>query len=228
MKNTNIKALLGHTYFFADLNDEKLDQVFACCNKLNLAKGDVLYEEGDVAHEIYLLVSGEVQLFVSDGAMKKYVLSFCVPGDMMGVIGFIDNSPHDVNCCATENSIILAFSRQSLMTLFGTADGLPSCAEAKNRIIQYLVASVRGLSGKAKSLALVDVYGRVRALINQLLIEQDGMMVLRRQLTQQEIADQIGSSREMVARVLKELVFGNYIRLENRRIIVLKMLPISF
>ena len=54
------------------------------------------------------------------------------------------------------------------------------------------------------------------------------LMYLKENITQQEIADQIGSSREMVARILKELVFGHYIRMENRRIVLLKMLPEHF
>ncbi|AXT47440.1 MULTISPECIES: Crp/Fnr family transcriptional regulator [Chromobacterium] len=228
-ENHNIKALLRGTHLFGHLDNDKLDKALELAESRRLSKGEVLYNEGDSANEVYLLASGCMQVFVSDGLSKKYILQICASGELIGMVGFIDSGERSSNCAADEDSHLLVFSRESLMQLFDTEDGLPHSPEARTRIMCHLVQVVRRMSNKAKNLALMDVYGRVRILINQMLEEQDGdEMVLKKQLTQQEIADQIGSSREMVARILKELVFGRYIRLENRRIVVLKMLPVNF
>mgnify|MGYP000458632161 FL=1 len=98
----------------------------------------------------------------------------------------------------------------------------------KDLVIKNLARIVRRLSNTMKSLALLDVYGRVRALFESLLVEVDGQEMIDQPLTQQAIADRVGSSREMIARILKELVFGGYIRLENKKIIILQKLPERF
>ena len=70
---------------------------------------------------------------------------------------------------------------------------------------------VRRLTEQVKSLALQDVYGRVARLFNDLAQPEGDVRVLRQKLTQQDIADRVGSSREMVNRVLKELLAGGYV-----------------
>ena len=98
----------------------------------------------------------------------------------------------------------------------------------KDTVIRNLAGMVRRLSYTMKNLALLDVYGRLRALLESLVETVDGQEMVNQPLTQQAIADRVGSSREMIARILKELVFGGYIRLENKRIILLQKLPERF
>ena len=65
-----------------------------------------------------------------------------------------------------------------------------------------------------RSLALLDVYGRVARLLLDMATEQDGRLVVPEKLTQQDIAERVGSSREMISRIFKDLVFGGYISIE--------------
>jgi len=74
------------------------------------------------------------------------------------------------------------------------------------------------MTDMVKNLALLDVYGRVARLLLQLAAEQDdGRLVVSERLTQQNIADRVGASRDMVNRIFKDLSAGGYIRLENAR-----------
>ena len=91
--------------------------------------------------------------------------------------------------------------------------------------INRLMHRVRALTQNVRSLALLDVYGPVARLLLELAIEQEGRLVVTENLTQKDIADRIGSSREMVNRIFKELVAGGYIALENKRIVIAKDLP---
>ena len=81
-----------------------------------------------------------------------------------------------------------------------------------------------------KSLALQDVYGRVVKVLTNLAEpeDEDGNMRIQEKLTQQEIADRVGSSREMVARILKDLTIGEYIEVDGRHIVIKKKLPESY
>jgi hypothetical protein len=62
-----------------------------------------------------------------------------------------------------------------------------------------------------KSLALSDVYGRLVRLLNALAVEQDGHQVVEERLTQQDIADRVGASRDMIGKLMKDLVGGGYL-----------------
>ena len=88
---------------------------------------------------------------------------------------------------------------------------------------------VRKLTADVKSLALQDVYGRVANVLMDLSEERgDGTLFIPEKLTQQDIADRVGASREMVARILKDLTIGEYIRFEGRHIIINTRLPAKY
>ncbi|POZ63388.1 Crp/Fnr family transcriptional regulator [Chromobacterium alticapitis] len=228
MKQEQATQMLRQTPLFGHLTEESMTRALSEAEAVRLGRGDSLYAEGEASDEVYLLLSGCMQSCVAGPAGKRYVLQMAMPGDMLGMESFVDGDIRNSSAVADEDSQLLKFSRTRLCALFGSEDGLPDCDKVRGSIMRYLVSLVRHMTTLARNLALLDVYGRVRILINQMLVEQDGVLMLRKQLTQQEIADQIGSSREMVARILKELVYGHYIRVENRRIVVLKMLPENF
>ena len=96
-------------------------------------------------------------------------------------------------------------------------------------LIGNLAARVRKLTADVKSLALQDVYGRVANVLMDLAEErEDGSLFIPEKLTQQDIADRVGASREMVARILKDLTIGEYIRFEGRHIIINTRLPAKY
>jgi CRP/FNR family cyclic AMP-dependent transcriptional regulator len=76
-----------------------------------------------------------------------------------------------------------------------------------------------------KNLALLDVYGRVAKLLLELATEVDGRLVIDLRLTQQEIADRVSASREMVSRILKDLSVGGYIANEGGKIVIQRRPP---
>ncbi len=81
---------------------------------------------------------------------------------------------------------------------------------------------VRRLTEQVKSLALQDVYGRVARLLTELSEPEDGVRVVRHKLTQQDIADRVGSSREMVNRIMKELTSGGYVSADDAHHVVIR------
>jgi CRP/FNR family cyclic AMP-dependent transcriptional regulator len=97
------------------------------------------------------------------------------------------------------------------------------------QLISNLAGRVRKLTADVKSLALQDVYGRVANVLMDLAEERgDGTLFIPEKLTQQDIADRVGASREMVARILKDLTIGEYIRFEGRHIVINTRLPAKY
>ena len=92
-------------------------------------------------------------------------------------------------------------------------------------MIHNLIHRCRILTGNAKDLALLDVYGRLSKLLMALAEERDGQLVVGEKLTKQAMGDRIGASREMVSRILKDLTAGGYVRMEKGRLHILRKPP---
>ena len=92
-------------------------------------------------------------------------------------------------------------------------------------LVRHLIRRARYATESIRSLALLDVYGRVARLLLELAEEKDGQLVIAQPLTQQDIAHRVGCSREMVSRLFKDLVAGGYIANQGRQIILKRSLP---
>jgi len=88
-----------------------------------------------------------------------------------------------------------------------------------------LIRRTRSMNDMVRDLALLDVSGRVAKLLLSLAREVDGRLIVEERLTQHEIGERVGASREMVSRVLKDLKACNYIQFEGRRVVILRKPP---
>jgi len=92
-------------------------------------------------------------------------------------------------------------------------------------LIMKLIHRVRATTENVKSLALTDVYGRLARLLDTIAPPGDGVRVVPERLTQQDIADRVGASRDMISKLLKDLVAGGYLSVSERTITLHKRLP---
>jgi CRP/FNR family cyclic AMP-dependent transcriptional regulator len=93
-------------------------------------------------------------------------------------------------------------------------------------MIGKVIERAREATDNVKNLALLDVYGRVaRLLLNMAIEEKDGKMRIPEKITQQEIAERVGASRDMVSRIFRDLTVGGYVTVENRIITINKRPP---
>ncbi len=93
-------------------------------------------------------------------------------------------------------------------------------------MIARLIRRARLATESVRNLALIDVYGRLTRLLDQLATPQDdGTRWITERVTHQALANHIACSREMISRLLKDLENGGYVRMEGRRLVLLKPLP---
>jgi len=105
-------------------------------------------------------------------------------------------------------------------------DFMSKYPEFAESLVLKLISRVRHATEQLRSVALKDVYGRVVTLLHELAIDEDGVLALDRSVTQQEIADRVGASREMVNQIFRDLVRGGYIEKgKERRMVIAKELP---
>ncbi len=185
----------------------------------------VLITEGDVSDTLFVVVSGRVKVYAANDAGREVILNSHGPGEMFGELA-LDGGPRSASVMTTEPTSCAVVGGERLREF------IVAHPDFALHLIHHLIARVRGLTGNVKSLALDDVYARVTALLQRLSVAEPGgpgaTRVLPGKLTQQDIADHVGASREMVSRVFKELTRGGYVAVDGGRIRVLKTPPAAW
>jgi len=182
------------------------------------AKNAVVVSEGDRADSLYIVLSGRVRVYVSDDQGKEMFLSEAGKGEYFGEMA-LDEGPRSASVITLEPTRFLVVPKDDFAAF------LAQSPEFALHLVRKLIRRVRALTHDVKSLALMDVYGRVARMLLDLAVERDGVLVIEDRPTQQEMANRIGSSREMISRILTELAAGGYIEVARDRITIARALP---
>lgn len=181
-------------------------------------KNTVLINEGDQGDTLFIMVSGRVRVYSSNAQGREFVIDFHGPGEYVGEMS-LDGSPRSASVITTEPTTCALVSRAQVREFMNAH---PEFAE---HLVQKLIHRIRVTTENAKSLALSDVYGRLARLLNALAPPGEGPRAIPERLTQQDIADRLGASRDMISKLLKDLGAGGYLSVEDRTIVLLKRLP---
>jgi CRP/FNR family cyclic AMP-dependent transcriptional regulator len=212
-------SYLDKVELFAGLDPSQLEALAQGARLRTFQHGTIVVNEGDDAHGMFVVQSGSLKCFLMDENGREVTLSLLGPGEYFGELALLDEAPRSASVIAMERSELLQIPRPTFLALL---DANPACMHI---LLRNLVGRVRALTENVRALALVDVFGRITRLFESLAVDRDGQSVIERRLTQQEIANLVGASREMVNRILRDLVVGGYIAIENQRIVVKRKLP---
>ncbi|MFL5522322.1 MAG: Crp/Fnr family transcriptional regulator [Gemmatimonadales bacterium] len=178
----------------------------------------VLVTEGEKTDALYIILEGRVRAYVSDSAGREAVLSIMGPGEYFGEVAF-DEGPRSASVITLESCRLLVIQRHEFAQFLETHPAFAA------HFINKLIGRIRVLTENVRSLALMDAYGRVARLLLEASITKDGSQYIPEKLTQAEIASRVGCSREMVSRIFKDLVQGNYISVLPDRIVINRKPP---
>jgi len=184
----------------------------------NAPKNAIVVNEGDLTDSLYLILSGKVKVYLGDESGKELILDIKGPGQYFGEM-VLDEGPRSASVMTMEPSQFAVISGTDFK------NGLLKHPEIALHVITNLIRLARGLNENVKSLAMLDVYGRVARMLLDLAVEQDGHLVIPEKLTQKEMANRVGASREMINRILRDLSTGGYIKVESGRITIQKTPP---
>ena len=174
--------------------------------------------EGDTSDLLYLIQEGSGRIYSSNAEGRVIVYGEFGPGDLLGEPA-LDGGARSASVMTTEKTTCVVIHLADFKAKIATD---PTFAM---QVIFNLIRLIRSSSENVKSLALDDVYGRVvRLLMKNAVPEGDGWIIPHK-LTHQEIADHVGSSREMVGRILKELQTGGYVLSEKNAIVIRRKPP---
>ena len=203
---------------FSTLSQQEIAALAAAAIVRTFPKNTIVVTEGERSDSLYVILSGRVKVFVSDEHGEDLVLNVEGPGEYFGELA-LDEGPRSASVATLEPCKMAVIANEVLRGF------LASHPEAALQLIRGLIARTRRATESLKDLALLDVYGRVAKLLLELAKEADGRLVIDERLTQQDIADRVSASREMVSRILKDLTTGGYIANEGGKIVIQRRPP---
>jgi CRP/FNR family cyclic AMP-dependent transcriptional regulator len=214
--------MLEKIAIFSGLSQPELEILESHMVKRSYQKNTVIINEGDEANSLYIILEGEVKVFLSNEDGREIIINTQGAGEHFGELALLDNAPRSASVMTTMKSNLGVVSKADFSTV------LTRHPELALKLIRELTRRVRLLSDSVKTLALMDVYGRVAKTLLSLAEQKDGQLVIENRPTQQDIANRIGASREMVARILKDLQTGNYISIDGKRLTINEKLPDAY
>lgn len=210
--------ILKEVDLFYDLLEDDLSILAQHSISKHYKKNTVIVNKGDETSSLYIVLEGTLNAYIDDEQGKELILSKIEVGESFGELSLLSSSSRSASVITTSPCQLAIISKPTFM------DCLTRNPSIALNIIQSLINRVHNLTENVSSLALLDVYGRIVKVLNDSAIEQEGKNITKR-LTHQDIANMIGSSREMVSKILKDLKHGGYINIEGKSIIIERTLP---
>lgn len=198
--------------------ENHIDALIALGVVRSFPKNSVLVQEGDKSDQFYILLAGKLKVFLADDDGKEIVVDMLSPKQYFGEMA-LDGESRSASVMTVEASKLAVIQREDFKRF------LAENPDAALALIVTLIRRARNLTRTIGNLALLDVYGRVARLLIDNASDESGKLVVTEKMSQQEIAQRIGSSREMVSRILSDLKEGGYLSLDGGRIVIKQNLP---
>lgn len=198
-----LRSLLHGIPFFAELQDDALDQLARRCVTRSVASGYVLFTTGEECRGLYIVQAGRVRIYRTDPAGREQVLHVEGPGHSVAELPLFDGGTYPASAVTIEDSTLVFLPRPAFEFLYRTH---PDIAQA---IIRALGRRLRHLVHLTETLAFRDVAARLAMLLVG-YAERGGTTTpagieIELDRTQEELAHEIGTARESVSRAIKQL-----------------------
>ncbi len=204
---------------FAALDDESAAALMSTMAQVELSRGQVLFREGDPGDRLYVIAEGKIKLGRTSGDGRENLLAILGPGEMFGELSLFDPGPRNATATAVADTHLIGLGNEDLTTWL---TGRPDVAR---HLLRALARRLRRTNDYLADLVFSDVPGRVaKALLD--LSERfgqptdDGLRVAH-DLTQEELAQLVGASRETVNKALADFASRSWLRLEARAVVLL-------
>ncbi len=204
---------------FANMDPEASRTLLASMTSLHVARGEVLFHEGEPGDRLYVIRSGKIKLGRRSGDGRENLLAVLGPGEMFGELSLFDPGPRTATATGLADATVLELGHHDLIPWL---EQNPTVAK---HLLGALGRRLRRTNDALADLVFSDVPGRVaKALLDlsQRFGQQtdEGVRVAH-DLTQEELAQLVGASRETVNKALADFAARGWVRREGRAIVLL-------
>ncbi|MFW6597791.1 Crp/Fnr family transcriptional regulator [Propionibacteriaceae bacterium Y2011] len=217
--------VLRQAPLFQGLESEAASALAAAMSTIHLDRGAVLFHEGDTEDQLYVVVSGKIKLGRSGSAGRENLIAVLGPGQMFGELSLFDPGPRSSTATAVTPAEIRSLDHDELIKWL---TGRPEVARA---LLAQLAGRLRRANDVVADLVFSDVPGRVAKALLDLASRfgeetAEGVHV-HHDLTQEELAQLVGASRETVNKALADFATRGWIRLEPRSVTILDVTRVA-
>jgi len=215
-----MEDVLASSPLFSALDAQAADALRRSMFEVDLPRASVLFEEGEPGRTLYLVLAGKVKLGTTSGDGRESLLAVLGPGEMFGELSLFDPGPRMSTATAITDARVAGLGQEALRPWL---TGRPEVAEA---LLQALAHRLRRTNETLADLVFSDVPGRVaKALLD--LSERFGTttgrgLLVTHDMTQEELAQLVGASRETVNKALADFSQRGWIRLEQRSVLIIE------
>jgi CRP/FNR family cyclic AMP-dependent transcriptional regulator len=213
--------VVRRSILFAGLDDDTAEGLLSRVQAQRYARGEVIFRQGDPADELWLISEGRVKLSRTTADQRETVLAVLGPGEVFGETCLLEGTPRAATATAIGPATLARVSRDDVDLIIAThPDVVP-------QLMQVLARRLRNANELLSELAFRDVPGRVaRALVDLATRfgerRADGIHVPHG-LTQEELAQFVGASREAVNKALSDFAARGWLRLQMRAVHLLNV-----
>lgn len=203
---------------FTALDEAAAVSLRASMDTVKIAKGSILFKEGDDGEHLYVIVDGKLKLGTSSGDGRENLLSILGPGEMFGELSLFDPGPRTSTATAVTDAKLLSLSHEKVIPW------LKQNPEVSLQLLTRLSQRLRRTNEAVGDLVFSDVPGRVaKALID--LGDRFGKttpegLLVNHDLTQEELAQLVGASRETVNKALADFAGRGWLKLDGRSVLI--------
>ena len=218
-KELNDEAVVRKAPLFSALDDAEASSLRESMVPVKVSKGNTLFKEGDDGNRLFVVLEGKLKLGTTSNDGRENLLSILGPGEMFGELSLFDPGPRTATATAVTDARLLSLAHDQVI---GWVSEHPKVSlQLLGRLAQRLRRSNEVLA----DLVFSDVPGRVAKAIMDLgerfgVKKADGLYV-NHDLTQEELAQLVGASRETVNKALADFAGRGWVRLEPRSVVVL-------
>jgi CRP/FNR family cyclic AMP-dependent transcriptional regulator len=208
--------------YFSEIADTSLAKLAASAVKQTYPKNTLIITEGDDAGPLYIILSGKVEVYLSNEAGQKITLSIQENGSFFGELSLLDEAPRSASVMTLVPTTCYVVARNAFR------QWLENHSDATFGIIRSLTQRIRILTDSVRGLALSDVYGRLTKVLYDMAIKKDGELLIDAPPSQQDLANRIVCSREMISKIMKDLTRGGYLSVDRKAIRIMRKLPAAW
>ena len=203
---------------FTALDDASATSLRASMDSVKIAKGGILFKEGDGGEHVYVIVDGKLKLGTSSGDGRENLLSILGPGEMFGELSLFDPGPRTSTATAVTDAKLLSLGQEKLIPWLATNPNVSL------QLLARLAQRLRRTNEAVGDLVFSDVPGRVaKALIDlgdRFGKQTDEGLFVHHDLTQEELAQLVGASRETVNKALADFAGRGWLKLDGRAVLI--------
>ena len=208
----DVTGALRQTDLLGSVPAHDLEPIAAASRLRTVRRGQVLFTTGDPSDTVILVVSGRVKVVVRSADGAELTLTVVQPGGTLGELSVADGGPRSADAEALEDSRVLLVPKDLIAEL---SSRVPSVTQA---LMTSIAATLRRLTEAASDLVFLDLPRRVAKVLLSQPRRDDGVIELK--MSQEELAHQVGGSRQSVNLALRGFERRGWIEVHDRAVTV--------